>query len=1351
MMSGQELTSKQNRGSKRSFKDCSLAEDNYESLHKKGMMLPDKGPKPPKPPKTITNDGQADGNGRNGEGPQIEQGTNPAPPVGRRPEKGGKKGGEEGKGGPKDKDAPEGPTTPHDPTPSLPPSPLRGPEIPQSPKGDDPRRPNGHDKEQQGPDDINAQNNGGPEKPQSPTQDEPRREDEDDGEQQGPKETGPQETGVSGPSKGKDRATDLPAAEIDPNRTWTDEYREGLRRCRARAPAVGKYLVLQPHTRELHDDHVFCAIGSLWRGLYSRVQYQFSDTSSIALAKAQGNEAVVPEMSTEDDFIIPLLIGQEEPAQLSPEEETNVQPVPSSSSLFGARLEKRREDKKKRDAANALRQAKEGPKAASEDVIPAPPASPQTQKEDVSNAVHQYRPPSPPKPRGDWVGGLGHTLFAIAQRTGEPSQVDLLFFDSLPRLNQRSVYRRAVRDIVRNTGFGGPEWPTFRREIWIHTPVQSRHQSSCGIHTVLNAWAAMLGFRTSPTMDYRRHNDFYEEALNLLQLSLQGLADTRTIIAFLQHSGFCLPRSLHSWLGEIRAGGWASRVDGVQSFWMSDTRLTGELAMLRESYEAEGPPPTAANPPINPFLGAIRDSDTRTAAEGKQISPPFSFNDDEQSRRGIRQLLRNQSRHRVTLSSFLDTEGEVKDVFQISHMQVIRAIAALWSSLQNVPPTKFSIAAQIPPDTTVRSFGRSEDMIMPIFLPRNTTDSPNKAEGHHVLCVVQHSLVPKESRIHIFNSSPDVVEEETITRDATERALGSGWQGLDGRGGARRLPKKVAVQVIQRHPPSQLEPGLSGFHTILNAWAYMLDLEMRPGQLGLTEDSSREFLEHGVALINRALQGGLDAGTIRIFLQAYGYVEFKGSERDARKIYTASMSDEELGRMAKRFRYRDILYWNRMRNVPDADQAQQLRDIAASKGRTVKGRKAEEALIIEEGHPYCAGNTLWERAEVSDTFEEDDESAVYEKNAYGWENKLESWVKTDIASKKEDHHIRDMADLDHSHILLLTFTLAEALRRYARDGGSREPGPVIGFTTDNSPDPRVYGRGHRLLMPLQYARRNVGESSSRGRYHYVLAAAECSQDYSSYSVTFHDTSPGVISQERLRSDVRRVVSLFPYLGYDERGMRARPYYQPLYMDGETPPQIAPMFSGFHMVLNIWASMLGLPLNDEFSTSEPAVRAEFLRLGTDIVNLALAGRMDTETMAGYLIHFGYCQRPRTPFPQLPLVRMHNEKLSEILTEQVARDAADDIAERTDDPTQDEQTRITEYALNFQIDHRRVYDAWLLGGEDRTIDPTNVEARIGRGIDRRQGSRESTATPSPPIQQGIWLQKLMAESGPDEPDH
>ena len=143
---------------------------------------------------------------------------------------------------------------------------------------------------------------------------------------------------------------------------------------------------------------------------------------------------------------------------------------------------------------------------------------------------------------------LGHILLAVARR-GSPdtNQVDIEIRDSLPGCEKPDHIRERAQRLAATWLDMKEVTPNFADVKVIEQPSRI---STCGLFTILNAWAVMLGIpllEERTRSNHRAHNDreFLKRALEIVNLALAGCMDSRTIQAFLNVYGYSATQDVH--------------------------------------------------------------------------------------------------------------------------------------------------------------------------------------------------------------------------------------------------------------------------------------------------------------------------------------------------------------------------------------------------------------------------------------------------------------------------------------------------------------------------------------------------------------------------------------------------------------------------------------------------------------------------------------------------------------------------------------------------------------------------------------------------------------------------------------
>ena len=346
--------------------------------------------------------------------------------------------------------------------------------------------------------------------------------------------------------------------------SWMSALRRGIIRCRQfpRDPLLSSHTPhVLPDIVNLSDNEVVLAIASVWRSLHEQeIRFAFADSVTFQVCKTQMMVNLTC-VGSQRNLVIPLFIGPDE--DIESEEQYNIETEPALSSSAFQEAERERH----RPSIEAASQLQDHP-------LSRPPPLPNPSSEPSGNE------------RVSWKGAVGHHVLVLASKQPEDGRIQMTFLDSLVGHRSRGVIRRLARNIVRNSDWLGDTWPTFGSERWPEIAQQHPIHNACGIHSVLNAWAYMLGIHLRPgrNVDPSRFNrNFYRVARLIINLAMQGSMDAGTIRAFMQYHGFSREESLAEWQrAEVNANEIQRRRNVTRTRAMNETILEDYVNLLRQ-------------------------------------------------------------------------------------------------------------------------------------------------------------------------------------------------------------------------------------------------------------------------------------------------------------------------------------------------------------------------------------------------------------------------------------------------------------------------------------------------------------------------------------------------------------------------------------------------------------------------------------------------------------------------------------------------------------------------------------------------------------------------------------------------
>ena len=145
-------------------------------------------------------------------------------------------------------------------------------------------------------------------------------------------------------------------------------------------------------------------------------------------------------------------------------------------------------------------------------------------------------------------GPLGHILLAVARKgSPETNQVDIEIRDSLPGHENKDHIEQRARTLAAKWLNVEEVTPNF---AYVRVITQPKRVNPCGLFTILNAWAVMLGIPLLGELKRSNHRvdndtEFFERALEVVNLALAGCMDSRTIQAFLNVYGYSAEQHVH--------------------------------------------------------------------------------------------------------------------------------------------------------------------------------------------------------------------------------------------------------------------------------------------------------------------------------------------------------------------------------------------------------------------------------------------------------------------------------------------------------------------------------------------------------------------------------------------------------------------------------------------------------------------------------------------------------------------------------------------------------------------------------------------------------------------------------------
>ena len=712
-------------------------------------------------------------------------------------------------------------------------------------------------------------------------------------------------TYVEPPSPYERQSTSTPQV-FTSSKTWLAEYRRRLNICEKRPVDTSSLKTdggprHQPSPGEMHDIDVILAIGAVWLGLIdAKVDFAYANSDLFSLARSMRTVGMHAVKGT-NHFLMPLLFNGESQALPPESEEDTAEPLEPVFSAF----------QQGKDVAAAEKAGMRDP--GNKNSSPAPPEDQAVQNNNRKS-------------------GIGHFVLAIAEKVNtdranivedvpaREALVRLRFMDSANGIVDRGLIRRVARNTVRNSGWLGDIWPRFdaREEYWVDALRQSGNRS--GEHTVLNAWAYMLNIPLATTRARALGHPSYKDVRRMIVLALRGQLDSLTIRAWMQHSKYAADEPL----SQLQCPDSPNDLRNMQTVALNENAFN-EIVNRMYTEEQAGRQ--------SPLQERVTYAPSRTW-QG-------SLN------RGITKWRDKKTNHPRTTQGGLKNPTVIRGYSNMADYEVVLGIAPIWEGLKRLGRADFDftyagtdVFAPGGDQDKVGAVGGWSRFIMPLFFSNYESgelENQGKGKGtinsvgHLLLCVAELVDVAElidgptmTVHLEIFDSSPGSVHIDVITDKAERIIKDSRWLGKKG------SRSEILYTYTARPVPHQVGINTCGLHTILNAWAYMLNIPIHGDTLRRGRDeeafnnTDHRFLQQGLQILNLALAGFMDSTTIQAFFNTYGYSAQQRINDPARAVVDVNaigMNMEKLRRTIQRYQVEDKLAKARAQNksFPDAD------------------------------------------------------------------------------------------------------------------------------------------------------------------------------------------------------------------------------------------------------------------------------------------------------------------------------------------------------------------------------------------------------------------------------------------------
>ena len=479
----------------------------------------------------------------------------------------------------------------------------------------------------------------------------------------------------------------------------------------------------------------------------------------------------------------------------------------------------------------------------------------------------------------------------------------------------------------------------------------------------------------------------------------------------------------------------------------------------------------------------------------------------------------------------------------------------------------------------------------------------NGGIGHFVLAVAEkvnrdNSSIMKDFqaketlvRLRFMDSAKGTIDRTTIRRVARNIVRHSGWLGDN-------WPCFDANQ--ERWTEVLRQSGnRSGEHTVMNAWAYMLDIQLASTrEKGLGPILYKEVRK----LLRLALRGQLDSLTIQAFMQHSKYavdeplssfqqtqIQESDSPNPLKNMQTVAVNEDAFNEILRKLHEREQRHANLWRDI-----------FMPLNGATTQ--QSGSAPIVATGitlshtgqDPVAGPSGI---SSISSTSGSSTSSAnVPPVPPRNWQESLDQGLayhkdlkarnpRTTDDRRKAASHIPDSSEMADCDVVLAIASIWESLKRLGRAKYDfAYAGMDVFAPGGEQQEIGAVGGPRRFIMPLllsgitpeELENQGEGKKKINGVGHLVLCVAELVDDD---PLTVQIIVFNSIRDYRYHDIIWRMAFTIlqdsGWLGADvDMGqVTGRPLLWAL-----TPVQVGDNTCGLHVIFNAWATMLGIPIH-----------------------------------------------------------------------------------------------------------------------------------------------------------------------------
>ena len=212
-----------------------------------------------------------------------------------------------------------------------------------------------------------------------------------------------------------------------------------------------------------------------------------------------------------------------------------------------------------------------------------------------------------------------------------------------------------------------------------------------------------------------------------------------------------------------------------------------------------------------------------------------------------------------------------------------------------------------------------------------------------------------------------------------------------------------------------------------------------------------------------------------------------------------------------------------------------------------------------------------------------------------------------------------------------------------------------------------------LIVPLIFGEEipQKGRHASLG-HHLLAVVSQPDNDDKAVEVLILDSAPGAVPSRMIEEAVAGLIRYTGWLGIDLKGRPLPVAHSISYEVLPTPHQEGKDSCGFYLILNAWAFMFGIDIHPGHQRRIQTSVEDFHREGLKLINMALAGYMDSKTIEAFLMVHGYAaelQGHERSMPEIKTARLDTKRFENTIDRLRKRAKAEMVDRTISSPAED----------------------------------------------------------------------------------